>query len=203
MAVMRDPSETQGRTSQLCGGRGARGEEADTTRNISKHLFWRRQGQRSGTEMSGAVSGVSASRQGTDFRTPESPSPPPAPFQCGGAAPDFLYSRCSWRLCHHPQHRPCWSSRSCPTSQSGSTWHSPQPAAFPAAGCQESPRWLMGQEEKEGVTGTKGLPGIKEVVDACWFSAQPFFLVTLTSHPSMVARGAAEFVYPVSWQLIG
>lgn len=62
----------------------------------------------------------------------------------------------------------------------------------------------MRQEKREGVTGTKGLLRIKEVVDACWVSAQPFFfLVTLTSHPSMVARGAAMFVYPVSSQLIG
>lgn len=144
-------------------------------------------------------------QQGTDLRTPESLSPPPAPFHCGGAAPHFLHSRCSWRLCHRRQHRPCWSSRSYPTSQGGSKWRSPQPAAFPAAGCQEWPRWLMQQEKREGVTGTKGLLRIKEAVGACWVSAQPFFflLVTLTSHPSMVARGAAMFVCPVSSQLIG
>lgn len=95
-------------------------------------------------------------RRRMDSRTlrasPHPRSPPQDHFLAGlgggGQEPGFLHSHCSWRLRHRPQHRSYWSSRCCPTSQSWSTWRSPQPAACPAAGCQEEPRWLHETRQK-------------------------------------------------------
>lgn len=91
---------------------------------------------------------LDASTRRLHTRAPRTSSRPPSPRFLVEGAPELVYSHCSWRFCRRPQHRSCWSSRSCPTSWSWSRWHSPRPAGGPAAGCQRSLRWLNENREK-------------------------------------------------------
>lgn len=120
-----------------------------TTRRISKYLFWRLQGQRSGFKCVKLFPSALLAAGRMESRTlRDSPHPQPHFVSVCVGSPDFLHSHCSWRSHHHPQHRSYWSSQSCPTKQVGSMWQSPQPAARPAAGCQEELLWLHETREK-------------------------------------------------------